>query len=61
VVGDGSRVEAGGANVPWEVGLVWHEFLRLSEVNEGADASGEELVKFLCGCFKRRPGVLACE
>jgi hypothetical protein len=61
VVRDGSRIEAGGANVPWEMGLVGHEFLRLSEVNEGADASGEKLVKFLGGCFKRRPGVFACE
>lgn len=61
MVGDGSRVETGGTNVPWEVGLVGHEFLRLSEVNEGADASGEELVKFLGGCFKRRPRIFACE
>lgn len=61
MVGDGSRVETSGTNVPREVGLVGHEFLRLSEVNEGADASGEELVKFLGGCFKRRPRIFACE
>jgi hypothetical protein len=47
--------------MPWKVGLVGHEFLRLSEVDECADASGEELVKFLSGSFKRRPWVLACE
>jgi len=61
VVRDGSRVEAGSTNMPWEVGLVGHEFLRFSEVDECADASGEELVKFLSGSFKRRPWVLACE
>lgn len=61
MVRDGSRVEASGTDVPWEMGLVGHEFLRLSEVDECADASGEELVKFLGGGFKRRPGILACE
>jgi hypothetical protein len=61
VVRDGSRVEAGSPDMPWEMGLVGHEFLRLSEVDECADASGEELVKFLSGSFKRRPWVLACE
>lgn len=61
MVRDGSRVEAGGTDVPREVWLVGHEFLRLSEVNECANASGKEFVKFLGGSFKGRPGVLACE
>lgn len=61
MVGDGSRIQAGGKDVPWEVGLVGREFLRLSEVYKGADAGGEELVEFLGRGFKRGPWVLACE
>lgn len=61
MVGNGSRIETGGTDVPWEVGLVGPEFIRLSEIDESADTGGEELVKFLGGGFKRRPGVFTSE
>jgi hypothetical protein len=58
MVGDGSRVKTCRMNVHLEVGLVGHELLGLCEVNEGANSSCKEFVKFL-GCFERGPGVLA--
>lgn len=58
VVGDSGRVEAGGTDMHWEVGLVGHELLGLCKVDEGADSGCEEFVKFL-SCFIRGPGILA--
>ena len=57
-VGDGDVVcvcEVG------EVGCVRGEFTGLGEVDEGADACGEEFVEFLGGGLEWRPGVLAGE
>ena len=45
----------------WEVRGVWGEFTGFGEVNEGANACGEEFVEFLGGGLEWRPGVFAGE
>lgn len=44
-----------------EVRGVWGEFTRFGEVDEGADAGGEEFVEFLGGRLEWGPGVFAGE